>query len=395
MTGVRSTRRWASTRTACCCPGSRSPLVRSATVFRWLSAPRWGCARSAAVPGSSCWSATRSWTKAATTRRWSWPPRSDLDGLTVVVIDNHSSSYAVRGRIERRFRTEGWHAVTADGRDHDALEAALSYRDTTRPHRRRRHHRGEVMTTALTHGHARAVRQHDAVDLVDADPRVALVYAEISGQYLGGVTRRHPDRVINVGIREQLLVSTGAGLALSGLKPIVHTFGSFLVERPFEQIKLDFVHQGVDGVLVGSGGSFDIAAGGRTHQSPGDVALLATLPESPSTYPAPRPRWTRPSGHRSRPAGCTTSGWSSRPTAVPSRTSPAGSTPSAASPAHPWWWPSGPSSTPCSPPPRTGPSRCCTRTRSARSTIAGWPPSRTRARSSSWSPTWPGRPPTR
>ena len=57
----------------------------------------------------------------------------DLAGLTVVVIDNHSSSYAVRGRIERRFRTEGWHAVTVDGRDHDALEAALSYRDATRP----------------------------------------------------------------------------------------------------------------------------------------------------------------------------------------------------------------------------------------------------------------------
>jgi transketolase len=117
-----------------------------------------------------------------------------------------------------------------------------------------------------------------AVDVVDTDPTAALVYAEISGQYLGDAHRRHPDRVINVGIREQLLVSAGAGLALSGMTPIVHTFGSFLTERPFEQIKLDFAHQGVGGVLVGSGGSFDIAAGGRTHQSPGDVALLATLP---------------------------------------------------------------------------------------------------------------------
>jgi transketolase len=118
-----------------------------------------------------------------------------------------------------------------------------------------------------------------AVELVDTDPRVALVYAEISGQYFGSARRRHPDRALNVGIREQLLVGTGAGLALSGLIPIVHTFGSFLVERPFEQIKLDFVHQGVGGVLVGSGGSFDVSAGGRTHQSPGDVALLATLPD--------------------------------------------------------------------------------------------------------------------
>ena len=117
-----------------------------------------------------------------------------------------------------------------------------------------------------------------SIDVVDADPTAVLVYAEISGQYFGVVARRHPDRVINVGIREQLLVSAGAGLALSGMRPIVHTFASFLVERPFEQIKLDFVHQGVGGVLVSSGGSFDIASGGRTHQSPGDVALLDTLP---------------------------------------------------------------------------------------------------------------------
>ena len=117
-----------------------------------------------------------------------------------------------------------------------------------------------------------------ASELVDEDLSVALVYAEISGQYFTGVQRRHPDRVINVGIREQLLVNVGAGLALSGMRPIVHTFGSFLVERAFEQIKLGFNHQDVGGVLVGSGGSVDVSGGGRTHQSPGDVALLDTLP---------------------------------------------------------------------------------------------------------------------
>ena len=126
-----------------------------------------------------------------------------------------------------------------------------------------------------------------AADLVETDPSVALVYAEISGQFFGEVESRHPDRVVNVGIREQLLVNVGAGLALTGMRPIVHTFGSFLVERAFEQVKLGFGHQDVGGVLVGSGGSFDIASAGRTHQVPGDVALMDTLPgvriHAPST----------------------------------------------------------------------------------------------------------------
>ncbi len=116
-----------------------------------------------------------------------------------------------------------------------------------------------------------------AADLVETDPRVAIVLAEISAAQLSGVAAKHPDRVINVGIREQLLVSVGAGLALGGMRPIVHTFGAFLVERAWEQVKLDFGHQGLPGVLVGAYGSYDYAAGGRTHQAPGDVALVDTL----------------------------------------------------------------------------------------------------------------------
>jgi transketolase len=115
--------------------------------------------------------------------------------------------------------------------------------------------------------------------IVDEDLSTALVWAEISGRYFVEVARRHPERVVNVGIREQLLVNVGAGFALTGMRPIVHTFGSFLVERGFEQVRLGFGHQGVGGVLVGGGGSFDASRGGRTHQAPGDVALLDTLPD--------------------------------------------------------------------------------------------------------------------
>ncbi|GAA5189508.1 transketolase [Rugosimonospora acidiphila] len=116
-----------------------------------------------------------------------------------------------------------------------------------------------------------------ATALLDEDPRVAVVLADISSDLFDGAARRHPDRVINVGIREQLLLGVTGGLAKTGLRPIAHTYAPFLVERAFEQIKLDLDHQGGGAVLVSVGASYDAARSGRTHQAPGDVALIDTL----------------------------------------------------------------------------------------------------------------------
>jgi transketolase len=112
-----------------------------------------------------------------------------------------------------------------------------------------------------------------AARALEHDPRVAMVFAEIGV----GEMPRH-ERMFNVGIREQLMIGVAAGLALEGYRPVVHSYTPFAVERPYEQIKLDLGHQDVGAVVVSTGASYDGARAGRTHQSPGDVALLSALP---------------------------------------------------------------------------------------------------------------------
>ncbi len=137
----------------------------------------------------------------------------------------------------------------------------------------------------MTVAPARPVTQRDAFtrtvgDLMAADDRVVVVLAVIGhGRFdEAGITARFPDRVIDVGIREQAQIGVAGGLALEGLRPVVHGYAPFLVERPFEQLKLSLTHQGAGAVLVSVGGSYDASREGRTHLCPEDVALVSTLP---------------------------------------------------------------------------------------------------------------------
>ena len=56
-----------------------------------------------------------------------------LENLTVVVVDNKSTSYHRERVIAPRFAHEGWDATVVDGRDHDALEQALTRTTPRRP----------------------------------------------------------------------------------------------------------------------------------------------------------------------------------------------------------------------------------------------------------------------
>src|ERR1700749_1316622 len=124
----------------------------------------------------------------------------------------------------------------------------------------------------------RTVFAETTTALLDEDPLAAVVLAAISADMFGKAAARYPDRVLNVGIREQLMVSVGGGLALAGMRPIVHTYAPFLVERAYEQVKLDLGHQDAHAVLASIGASYDAARAGRTHQAPEDVVLLDSVP---------------------------------------------------------------------------------------------------------------------
>lgn len=116
------------------------------------------------------------------------------------------------------------------------------------------------------------------LELMRDDERLALVLADIGVGYLDDdAVAPVADRVINVGIREQLMIGVAGGLALCGLRPIVHTFPPFLLERPFEQVKIDLDHQDAGAVLVSTGASYSWPGGGQTHFGQRDVALLDTL----------------------------------------------------------------------------------------------------------------------
>ena len=113
-----------------------------------------------------------------------------------------------------------------------------------------------------------------AREALDQDERVAVVTAQIGNEAIG----EHP-RHFDVGIREQLMIGVAAGLALEGYRPIAHSYTPFLVERPYEMLKLDLGHNDLGAVLVSIGASYDAARAGRTHQAPEDVALIAALPD--------------------------------------------------------------------------------------------------------------------
>jgi transketolase len=87
--------------------------------------------------------------------------------------------------------------------------------------------------------------------LADENENIIIIVADIGYRVFDDFREKYPERFINMGICEQSIISVSSGMALEGLQPWVYTITPFLIERPFEQIKLDIDHQNVNVNLVG------------------------------------------------------------------------------------------------------------------------------------------------
>jgi transketolase len=88
----------------------------------------------------------------------------------------------------------------------------------------------------------------------------------------------YPERFLNCGISEQSLVSAAAGLAWSGVPVVAASFAGFLINRAFDQIRLQVAQPGLRVTLVGSHAGITAGADGISVHAIEDLALVTALP---------------------------------------------------------------------------------------------------------------------
>ena len=119
-------------------------------------------------------------------------------------------------------------------------------------------------------------------ELAKKDDKIVLLVGDIGFGIFGDFRKNHSSRFFNMGICEQSLIGTAAGMALEGLKPWVYTITPFLIERPFEQVKLDIDQQKANVNLVGFA---DYPSLGPTHSELNAKKLASLFKNIKSYFP--------------------------------------------------------------------------------------------------------------
>ncbi len=106
-------------------------------------------------------------------------------------------------------------------------------------------------------------------EIAQLDTSLVILTGDVE-QEMADFKINYPDRFFNVGLTEQSMISIAAGMALEGLRPLVYSITPFLMERPFEQIKIDIDEQNLPALLIGYA---DYPSHGPTHR-PLDIVTL-------------------------------------------------------------------------------------------------------------------------
>jgi transketolase len=94
------------------------------------------------------------------------------------------------------------------------------------------------------------------------------------------------ERYFNLGISEQDIIGTAAGLASAGKVPVVSTFAVFLAGRAWEQIRNTVAHDGLNVKMIATHSGITPSADGSSHQCFEDIALIRTIPQMTLVLPA-------------------------------------------------------------------------------------------------------------
>jgi len=116
---------------------------------------------------------------------------------------------------------------------------------------------------------------------------VAVTAAMPDGTGLSAFAKEFPDRFFDVGIAEAHAVTSAAGMAAAGLKPVVAVYSSFL-QRAYDQILHDVCIQNLPVILAVDRAGL-VGSDGETHQGIFDYSYLTSIPHMSAM--APRNLW--------------------------------------------------------------------------------------------------------
>lgn len=118
--------------------------------------------------------------------------------------------------------------------------------------------------------------------MLEKDPDVVYLDADLMfafGQGLWDLVETYPQRVLRCGIAEANMVGTAAAMSVMGLKPIVHSFASFVTRRAFDQIFLSGAYAKKTLNIIGSEPGYKQTYWGGTHMAFEDIAMMRTVPD--------------------------------------------------------------------------------------------------------------------